>query len=79
MVISSLVVTLSPDASARARALAAFAADPRLLIGTPVRDRLPVVAEAASPIDGEAVCEALSGHDGVIRVDVVAIDFLEDA
>jgi hypothetical protein len=79
MILSSLVITLTPDPLARARALAILATDPRLQLGEAVRDRLPVVAEASSPEDGATLCEVLATQDGVVRVDVVAIDFLEDA
>ncbi len=79
MVTSALVLTLTPHPVERLRALARLAADPRLELGEPVKDRLPVVAEAASAADGAALCDALGAHEGVLRVDVVAIDFGEDA
>jgi hypothetical protein len=79
MVISALVLTLSAQPVERLRALARLAADVRLELGEPVADRLPVVAESASAAEGAALCEALAEHDGVVRVDVVAIDFGEGA
>jgi len=80
MVISALVVTLSPEAERRAAALAQLASDPRLTLGAAQRDRLPVVAESGSTADGVALVEALGDTPGVMRVDVVSIDFsLEDA
>ncbi len=75
MVVSALVVTLSPDPAHRAAALARLAADPRLTLGTPQRDRVPVVTEASSADTGAALVEELTQHDGVARVDVVSIDF----
>jgi len=77
MVISSLVITLPPTPAQRARLLAHLADDPQITVGTPVRDRLPVVTETTDAAAGAALCEALSAHDGV-HVDVVAIDFEED-
>ncbi len=79
MVISSLVLTLSPVPEQRSLALASLASDPRIEIGQAVRDRLPVVAEAATAAEGVALCDAMAEHAGVVRVDVVAIDFGEDA
>lgn len=75
MVVSALVVMLSPGRELRAAALAALAADPRLTLGAVNRDRLPVVAEAASADAGAALCDELAAIAGVLRVDVVAIDF----
>ena len=77
MLVSSLVVTLSTDAVARAGALAGLAAAPGLTIGQAVRDRLPVVAEAETAEGAEALVRALGELAGVVRVDVVAIDFPE--
>ena len=79
MVISALVLTLSLDPVVRARALDALGADPRLTLGALIETRLPVVAEAASTADGASLCDQLSAHLGVERVDVIAIDFLEDS
>jgi hypothetical protein len=75
MIISALVVTLSPQPSERAAAMAAITRDPRLTTGDAVGDRLPVVAEAESAAHGAELCDALGGQPGVLRVDVVAIDF----
>jgi hypothetical protein len=79
MVTSALVLTLTPQPVERLRAIARLAADPRLELGEPVADRLPVVAESTSAAEGAALCDALADHEGVVRVDVVAIDFGEDA
>ena len=75
MIISSLVVTLSPQPSDRAAAMAAITRDSRLTAGDAVGDRLPVVAETESAAQGAELCDALGGQPGVVRVDVVAIDF----
>jgi hypothetical protein len=80
MVVSALVITLSSDPALRARALEHLAADSRLTLGPPCRDRLPVVAESRSTHDGAALFDALGTADGVVRVDLVSIDFdQEDA
>lgn len=78
MVVSALVVTLSTNPGPRAAALAALAADSRLTLGEPAGDRLPVVAEAESAAHGVTLCDALGAQPGVVRVDVVAIDFSLD-
>lgn len=75
MIVSALVVTLSPEPDHRVIALSALAADPRLTLGAPTGDRLPVVAETDSTALGAELCEALGTQPGVMRVDVVAIDF----
>ena len=80
MIVSALVVTLSREPGDRDLAMADLARDPRLTLGEPTGDRLPVVAETDSTALGAELCEALGGQPGVLRVDVVAIDFsLEQA
>ncbi|HSK00779.1 MAG TPA: hypothetical protein VK932_06045 [Kofleriaceae bacterium] len=78
MVLSSLVVTLPADPVRCFEALIALGRDLRLTLGEPVRDRVPVVAETADPREGAALAERLAELPGV-HVDVVAIDFGEDA
>jgi len=75
MIVSALVVTLSHEPDDRELAMSALARDPRLTLGAPAGDRLPVVAETDSTALGAELCEALGSQPGVIRVDVVAIDF----
>lgn len=75
MIVSALVVTLSPDPCERAFAIAAITHDVRLTTGDAIGDRLPVVAETDSADSGAELCDTLGGQRGVIRVDVVAIDF----
>jgi hypothetical protein len=77
MTVSALVLTLSPDPVVRASVLDRLRADPRLTVGQRVLDRLPVVAETASCAEGSALVEALDELDGVVRIDVIAIDFSE--
>ncbi len=74
MTVSGLVVTLTRDADARS-ALARLHADPRLTLGEPVADRLPLVAEAPDARAGEALVRELEATPGVARVDVISIDF----
>lgn len=78
MIVSALVVTLSPDPALRAVALQGLRDVPGLTLGEPVASRLPVVAEARSAGAGAALCEGLAERPGVVRVDVVAIDFEDD-
>ncbi|MEZ4361337.1 MAG: hypothetical protein R3B48_14220 [Kofleriaceae bacterium] len=79
MTVSALVVTLSSDPAVAPQALAALAQDPRLQLGERHAERIPVVAETESPAAGVALCEHLERLAGVLRVDVVAIDFAERA
>jgi hypothetical protein len=78
MIVSALVVTLAPDPNMRALAVDALAHDERLVLGELIGDRLPVVAETSSTADGAALCDALAARAGVVRVDVVAIDFAQE-
>ena len=70
MVISSLVVTVEPDACVRVTE--AIAARGDLTLGEPQGIRIPVVGEAGA---GARAIDELTAVDGVLRVDVVAIDF----
>lgn len=79
MVVSALVVMLDPEPARRVSALAELASDSRLVLGAVVGDRLPVVAEADSAGGGVALCDRISTVDGVVRVDVVTIDFEDHA
>lgn len=75
MTISGLVVTLSP--SPLRDSLEALGRDPRLTLGELQGNRLPVVAETATPEEGEALVEGLLTTPGVLFVDVVRVDFVE--
>jgi hypothetical protein len=77
MIVSALVLTLDPAPALRARALAALADDPRLVLGEPIGVRLPVVAETETTALGAALCEDLATQPGGLRVDVVSIDLSE--
>lgn len=73
MIVSALVLTLSDDPSARARALEELGRNPRLSLGELLERRLPVVAENDDAGQGASLCEALGEVPGVVRVDVVSI------
>lgn len=75
MIVSALVVTLSPEPADRVLAMTSLAGDSRLTLGAPAGDRLPVVAETDSTALGAELCGSLGNQPGVLRVDVVAIDF----
>ncbi len=80
MPISSLVLTLEDSPELRAHALSALAGDARLTLGTALVSRwLPVVAETDSLAEGEALCESLRELPGVCFLDVVMVDFSEEA
>jgi hypothetical protein len=76
MTISALVVTVDPrelDAT-----LAGLAADPRLTVGERAGNRVPVVAETATAMDGDRLYRELRDAAGVWSVDVVMVDFSGD-
>lgn len=77
MVVSALVITLAPAPVFRELTLARLATDARLVIGEPIADRVPVVAEVESTAAGAALVEELATRDGIDRVDVVSIVFDE--
>lgn len=78
MIVSALVVTLSPEPCLRAAALQSLGECPALELGEPSGERLPVVAEVETAAAGALLCEQLAERPGVLRVDVVAIDFGEE-
>jgi hypothetical protein len=73
MVISALVVTL-PSGTSRFDVLARLAGDPRIEVGLPIDDRLPIVTETGDAREGADLVEELLALPGV-RVDVVHVDF----
>jgi hypothetical protein len=75
MPITALVLTLDDDPEARRAARRSLEQDARLWVGDEVGGRVPLVLETASLVEGERAVEALSASDGVLFVDVVAIDF----
>jgi hypothetical protein len=79
MTVSGLVLTIVGDASQRAAVLERLRADPRLTLGPPVADRWPLAAETDDLRAGEALVRTLEAVPGVARVDVVSVDFSEDA
>lgn len=58
--------------------LAALGTDPRLELGDPVANRVPVVAETEDCAAGRALFEQLRDTPGVAFVDVVMVDFSEE-
>lgn len=77
MAVSALVVTLPADLERRTDVMARLAADPRITIGEPVRERLPIVTETADARNSARLVERLEEIDGV-RVDLVAVCFEEE-
>lgn len=72
MPISSLVVTLE---SSSCGVLAELARDPRVTLGELQGLHLPVVLEAPTLEESEAVVEGLARRAGILFVDVVTVDF----
>lgn len=77
MTISALVLTL--DRRRMPATLQALGADPRLELGPPNANRVPVVAETADCASGRTLFDELRDTPGVELVDVVMIDFSEEA
>ncbi|WP_437292602.1 hypothetical protein [Sorangium sp. So ce426] len=75
MPLSALVITLSDEPSARARACRSLAAEAALSLGPPCGSRLPAIAETATLLAGEELVERVFRTDGVDFVDVVSVDF----
>jgi len=73
MPISALVVTLDPALGEVAREV--IATDPRVTLGEPQGNRLPVVTETETLSAGEELLRELGRIPGVLNVDVVGIDF----
>ena len=74
--ISSLILTLSADASAEAAALRALAAYPGLEIGDYQRPWLPAVLDSATPKDDCAHIQALPG---VVFIEVTFVEVPDGA
>lgn len=77
MTVSGLVVTLLRGAEAPST-LARLRADPRLTVGEPVANRLPLAVATADVRAAEALVRELEAVPGVARVDVISIDFAGD-
>jgi len=75
MTVSGLVVTLEEEPNACAHALAALAADERVLCGEAHGLRLPLITETTTLAEAEALFEALACTRGVAFVDVVSVAF----
>ena len=76
MPFSGLVLTLEPGSERRVAD--ALGADPRLTLGASKGSWLPIAAETRSLVDGEELVAELVRTPGVLRVDVVSIDFDDD-
>lgn len=72
MPISSWVLTLLPEGADRT--LEALAADPRITMGLPSRDRVPLVFETATPEEDAALCRRVQALPGA-SLALVAVDF----
>jgi len=72
--ISSLVLHLCSDTPLVSELEQTLAADPRLTVGARVGSRLPLVLAAADRAETQAIFESISGHPGVVHVDVVFVE-----
>lgn len=78
MPIASVVISTAPEGELRRRALAALLAEPRVELGDAQGDYLPAVLDTGTAEEGEELVSELLRTVGILRVDVVSIDF-EDA
>ena len=78
MSIASLVVTLDERAPLRRSALGRLIADARVELGTARGAYVPIVVDTPTAQEGEELVESLLATPGVLRVDVVGIDFSLD-
>lgn len=76
--VSSLVVRLSNDPHLASQALERLRSDQRLELGPLEGNHLPLVLEAKGTAASDAALESLSQVPGVLFVDVVRVDFLDD-
>ena len=80
MPIASVVLTLVHDREPlRDRVLAELTRDPRIELGPASGACLPAVLDTASAAEGEALVQSLVEKEGVVFVDVVAVDFSDQA
>jgi len=75
MPISGLVLTLIDEPAARARALEALSAEPRVTLGQEFGARLAVVTETATLGESRDLAESLIDIEGVALLEVVMVDF----
>lgn len=76
MPISSIVITLSPDALSRRSAIDALSAHPRLTVGERKKRQLPVVVDTETLSEGiSLVRDELPEMEGVEFVHVISVDF----
>ena len=79
MPISGLLLTLDDSPAMRARAVAALAERPDVLVGTASDRWLPVAIEAEDDSTSRATHDWLAALPGVAFVDVVHVSFETDA
>jgi len=78
MPIASLVVTLDSREPLRHAALGRLVADSRVDLGVARGAYLPIVVDTVTAHEGEELVESLLATPGILRVDVVGIDFSLD-
>lgn len=75
MPIAAVVVTLDADAELRAHALRQMAEEPRVELGGCQASLVPAVLETKTGEEGEALVNELLIIPGVLRVELVSVDF----
>lgn len=78
MIISALILSLADDPVVIAEVMRTLESDPSCTLGALFATTLPVVTETADLRAGEAHCEGLAAVPGVLRVDVVRIDDVDE-
>lgn len=77
MTVSGLVLTLENTLEAATFVIGRLHEDARITLGEPIANRVPIAAETTDAIGGEELVRELEAMPGVLRVDVISIDFSE--
>ena len=75
MPVLGAVLTLSPQPELAAQARALLAGEPRIELGEPTRDRLPVVLSTHTRDEDRAVWRLLETWPGITHVELAFADF----
>lgn len=75
MPVAGLVLSLHDDPALRRGALAALLADPRVTLGEPQGDALPIVTETDDIPTQDALWAEIENTPGVTAVALVCLDF----
>jgi hypothetical protein len=74
--VAAVVLTLEPWCDPRV--LRRLTEDPRLVVGTALGARVPVVVDTATAAEGAALLDDIGAREGIAAFDVVSIDLLDE-